>query len=72
MPQYKCSEGIRMDKYPGKTNEKKSGPVSPRLIIDEVIQSIESVDRQIEEFFAIHGKDLQISLDKRRNDRRGQ
>jgi len=61
-----------MHKDPGKRSENKSGPVHPQLIIDEVIQSIETVDRKIEEFFAIHGKDLQISHDKRRNDRRGQ
>ena len=60
-----------MDKDPGKTGENKSGSGPPRVVIDEVIQSIETVDRKIEEFFAIHGTDLQISRDKRPNFRRG-
>ena len=61
-----------MDKDPGKGGKNKARPVSPKLVIDEVIQSIETVDRQIERFFAIHGNELQVSHDKRRNDRRGQ
>lgn len=41
------------------------------VIIEEVIQSIETVDMKLKEFFEIHGKDLQISREIRSNSRRG-
>jgi hypothetical protein len=47
-------------------------PSSPLgVIIEEVIQSIETVDMKLREFFEIHGTDLQISHELRSNDRRG-
>jgi hypothetical protein len=47
-------------------------PSSPlRVIIDEVIQSIETVDMKLEEFFEIHGTDLQIVREIGSNSRRG-
>ena len=54
-----------MAKDPGKTGENKSGSASPGGVVEEVIESIETVDRKMEEFFAIHGADLQTSLDNR-------
>ena len=60
-----------MDKDPRKMGENKSGSVPPEALIKEVIQSIETIDRKIEEFFAIHGTDLKISRDNRPNFRRG-
>jgi hypothetical protein len=59
-----------MAKDPGKTDEHKSGSDSAEGVIEEVIQSIETVDRKIEEFFTIHGTDLQTGRDKRRDFRR--
>lgn len=59
-----------MVKDPGKTDENKSGSASPEGIVEEVIESIETVDRKIEQFFAIHGTDLQTSLDSRPDFRR--
>ena len=41
------------------------------VIIEEVIQSIETVDMKLKEFFEIHGTDLQISREIRSNSRRG-
>lgn len=47
-------------------------PSSPlRVIIEEVIQSIETVDIKLREFFEIHGKDLQIVREIGSNSRRG-
>ena len=60
-----------MDKDPSKMGENKSRSVPPEALIKEVIQSIETIDRKIEEFFAIHGTDLKISRDNRPNFRRG-
>jgi hypothetical protein len=59
-----------MAKDPGKTDENKSGSASPEGVIEQVIESIETVEKKIEEFFAIHGNDLQTSLDNRPNFRR--
>ncbi len=59
-----------MGKGPTETGENKSGSTSPEGVIEEVIQSIETVDRKMEEFFAIHGTDLQTSRDKRSDFRR--
>ena len=60
-----------MDKDLSKTDENKSDSTPPGGIIEEVIQSIETVDRKIEEFFAIHGTDLQIIREIRSNFRGG-
>jgi hypothetical protein len=60
-----------MDKDLSKTDENKSDSTPQGGIIEEVIQSIETVDRKIEEFFAIHGTDLQISREIRSNFRGG-
>ena len=59
-----------MDKDPSKMVENKSRSVTPEALIKEVIQSIETIDRKIEEFFAIHGTDLKTSRDNRPNFRR--
>ena len=59
-----------MAKDPGKTDENKSGSASPEGVVEEVIESIETIDRKMEEFFAIHVADLQTSLDKRPHSRR--
>jgi hypothetical protein len=46
-------------------------PSSPLgVILEEVIQSIETVDMKLREFFEIHGTDLQISREIRSNSRR--
>lgn len=58
-----------MAKDPGKTGGNKSGSASPEGVVEEVIQSIETVDKKMEAFFAIHGTDLQTSLDKRPDSR---
>ncbi len=59
-----------MAKDSGNTDENESGSASPDGVVEEVILSIETVDRKMEEFFAIHGTDLQTSLDNRPNFRR--
>ena len=47
-------------------------PSSPlRVIMEEVIQSIETVDIKLKEFFEIHGTDLQIVRETGSNSRRG-
>ena len=47
-------------------------PSSPlEVIIEEVIQSIETVDMKLKKFFEIHGTDLQIKREIRSNPRRG-
>ena len=60
-----------MDKDLSEANENKSDSSPTEIIIEEVIQSIEAVDRKLEEFFAIHGTDLQISREIRSNFGRG-
>jgi hypothetical protein len=70
-PEDKCPEGIRMDKDLRKTGENKSDSTPLGVVIEEVIQSIETVDRKIAEFFAIHGTDLQIVRETQPNFRRG-
>ena len=60
-----------MDKDLRKPDESKSDSTPAGGIIEEVIKSIERVDRTIEEFFAIHGTDLQTSREIRSNSRRG-
>ncbi|UCF85891.1 MAG: hypothetical protein JSV50_09745 [Desulfobacteraceae bacterium] len=39
-------------------DRKKSRSTPPELVIDEIIQTIERVDRKIEEFYEIHGTEL--------------
>jgi hypothetical protein len=70
MPKNKCLEEIRMDKDRDNTGKPKSHSAPPKALIQEVIRSIETIDRKIEEFYAIHGADLQISRDNRHNSRR--
>jgi hypothetical protein len=60
-----------MDKDPGKTGGDKSDSVPPEAVIKEVIQSIEAVDRKIEEFLAIHSTDLITNRENRPDFRRG-
>ncbi|MGD9318527.1 MAG: hypothetical protein PVH99_01105 [Desulfobacteraceae bacterium] len=60
-----------MDKDLRKTGENKSDSTPLGVVIEEVIQSIETVDRKIAEFFAIHGTDLQIVRETQPNFRRG-
>ena len=43
----------------------------PGIVIEEVIQSIETVERKITEFLAVHGTDLQIVRETHPNFRRG-
>jgi hypothetical protein len=62
--------GIRMDKDLPKRDKNKSDSTPARVLIEEVIRSVQTVDRKIEEFFAIHGTDLEISRDTRPNFRR--
>lgn len=54
-----------MDKNPDRTGAKQSHFVPPERVINEVIQSIEKVDRKIEEFYEIHGKELLVTPDSR-------
>ncbi|MBW1997800.1 MAG: hypothetical protein JRJ29_07530 [Deltaproteobacteria bacterium] len=49
-----------MDKDHDKAGGKASRLVPPREVINEVIQSIESVDKKLERFFEIHGTELQV------------
>jgi hypothetical protein len=60
-----------MDEDPSKTDESNSDANPAGGIIEEVIKSIESVDRTIEAFFAIHGTELQTSREIHSNSRRG-
>lgn len=61
---------IRMDKNSCNTDRNKSHSAPPKAVIQEVIRLIDSIDRKIEEFYAIHGTDLQMSRDNRPNSRR--
>jgi hypothetical protein len=56
-----------MDKGPDKTGGKKSHFVPPREVINEVIQSIESIDKKLEKFYEIHGTKLQVPPNKQPN-----
>jgi len=49
-----------MDKDLDKTGGKKSHFVPPSKVINEVIQSIESIDKKLEKFYEIHGTELQV------------
>jgi hypothetical protein len=62
-PDYDALEEIPMDKNPDKTGGNKSHFTSPESVIKDVIQSIETVDRKIKEFYAIYGTDLQMTRD---------
>ena len=66
----KSLEEIRMDQNSGNTVKNKSHSSPPKAVIQEVLRSIDSVDRRIEEFYAIHGTDFQRSRDNRLNARR--
>ena len=41
--------------------ETESGSTPPDLVIDDIIQSIERVDREIERFYEIHGMELKAT-----------
>ena len=56
-----------MDKGIGKTGGKKSHFVPTRDVINEVIQSVESVEKMLEKFYEIHGKREQVPLNKQAN-----
>jgi hypothetical protein len=49
-----------MEKDRDRTAGKKSHFFSPRDVINEVIQSIDSVDKKLEKFYKIHGTELQM------------
>ena len=70
MPNEERLEVMRMDKDAGNTGKNKSHSAPPKALIQEVIRSIETIDKKIEEFYAIHGTDLQMSRDNRPNSRR--
>jgi hypothetical protein len=59
-----------MDKGPDKTGGKESQFVPPREVINEVIQSIESIDKKLEKFYEIHGTELQVPSNNQPNVRR--
>ena len=59
-----------MDKDPSKMRENKSPSVPPKALIKDVIQSLETIDRKMEEFYAIHGTDLHMGRDNPPNTRR--
>jgi hypothetical protein len=59
-----------MDKDPDKTGGKKSHFVPPMEVINEVIQSIESIDKKLEKFYEIHGTELQVPSNNQPNVRR--
>jgi len=49
---------------------KKSHSVPPREVINEVIQSIESIDKKLEKFYEIYGTELQVPSNNQPNVRR--
>ena len=59
-----------MENNPDKPGGNKSHSVSPEQVINEVIQSIESLDRQLEKFYEIHGTESQVKHDNRSDFRR--
>ena len=59
-----------MDKDSSNTVKNVSHSAPQKTLIKEVIRSIETIDRKIEEFYAIHGTDLQMGRDNRPNSRR--
>jgi hypothetical protein len=59
-----------MDKDPDKTGGEKSHFIPPRGVINEVIQSIESIDKKLEKFYEIHGTELQVPSNNQPNVRR--
>ena len=60
-----------MDKRPDKSLVNKPHSVASELVIDEVLQSIERVDREIQRFYEIHGTELKVISDKQSEFRRG-
>jgi hypothetical protein len=59
-----------MDKKLDKAEENKSDYVPPESVINEVIKSLESVDRKLKEFYEIHGNEMQVNSNNRPNLRR--
>lgn len=59
-----------MGKDLNNTGKTKSHSAPPKALIREVIRSIETIDRKMEEFYAIHGTDLQMGRDSHPNSRR--
>jgi hypothetical protein len=51
-------EEIHMNKDSHEPDGNKSRSTPPELVIDEIIQTIEKVDRKIEEFYEIYGTEL--------------
>jgi hypothetical protein len=61
----------RMHKDPDETGAKKPHFSTPEeTVIAEIIQAIETVDRKIEEFYAVHGTEIQVIHDNRDGFRR--
>jgi hypothetical protein len=58
-------EKIRVDKNPEKMEGNESHSVPLQRVLNEVIQSIESVDKKIEQFYEIHGTELQVPSNNR-------
>lgn len=54
-------EEIHMNKDSHELDRDKSGSTSPELGIDEIIQCIEKVDKEIERFYEIHGMELKAT-----------
>jgi hypothetical protein len=65
-----CVEGIPMDRNHDNSRGNKSHSDPLEAVIKDVIQTIETVDRKIEEFYAIHGTELQVTPDNRPEFRR--
>jgi hypothetical protein len=53
-----------MDKGSDKLCGNKSHSVPPEQVIEEVILSIEIVEKKIEEFCEIHGTELRVTREK--------
>jgi hypothetical protein len=61
----------RMHKDPDETDSKKPHLSTPEeTVMAEIIQAIETVDRKIEEFYAVHGTEIQVIHDDRYGFRR--
>lgn len=57
-PKNTATRKARMDQASKETYETESGSIPPDSIIDDIIQSIEKVDREIERFYQIHRTEL--------------
>jgi ribosomal protein S27E len=60
-----CVEGIPMDKNHDNSHGNKSYSDPLEAVIKDVIQTIETVDKKMEEFYAIHGTELQVTPNNR-------